>query len=148
MYKRQGLNTGSNPDPSGFYGAKAAFNLPRYTSPAMQEVLDKISSNKALDEEFRTNAYKEFQALAMEEVPYIPTRFSTDWIVINNRIKHFDYRPYVEGEPVSYTHLDVYKRQKLYYFSNSFVKFQIFFVIIIRNNFSTLYLNLKSTLTK
>lgn len=93
-----GWNTGSNPDPSGFYGAKAAFNLPRYTSPAMQEVLDKISSNKALDEEFRTNAYKEFQKLAMEEVPYIPTRFSTDWIVINNRVKHFDYRPYVEGE--------------------------------------------------
>lgn len=92
-----GWNTGSNPDPQGFFGKRAAFNYPRYTSPALEEALKKIASKEALDHDFRVNAYKEFQKVAMDECSYIPTRFSTDWIVINNRIKHFDYRPYVEG---------------------------------------------------
>ena len=81
----------SDPNPVGFYGKNEAFNMTRYTSEAMQTVLDKISSKEALDPAKMKEFYDEFQQIAYDEAPFIPLLNKVDIIPINKRVKMYDY---------------------------------------------------------
>jgi len=48
------------------------------------------SSEKAWDEEFRTNAYRKWQELFFDEAMAIPTLWRTEIVAVNNRVKNFD----------------------------------------------------------
>ena len=85
--------TGTNPDPNGLYGKKAAFNFSRFTSPELDTILGKISSFEAVNEEFRAKAYKEFGNYMFENAPVIPTLFRKGITAVNNRVKKYDITP-------------------------------------------------------
>ena len=85
--------TGSNPNPTAFYGRKAAFNFPRYATPELDAILNKINSVEAVDKDFRSKAYKEFANYMFENVPVVPTLFRKSIVAVNNRVKKWDITP-------------------------------------------------------
>lgn len=84
--------TGSNPDPTGLYSRKAAFNFTRFATPELDEIFKKINSDKSLDNDFRSKAYKEFTNYMFENAPVIPTLFRKGITAVNNRVKKYDIR--------------------------------------------------------
>lgn len=82
--------TGTNPSPSGLYGKEAAFNMSRFTSPELDELLAAIDSPEAFDPEYRANAFREWQEYMEENAQVIPTQFRTAIYTINKRVKHYD----------------------------------------------------------
>lgn len=80
----------SDPNPSGLYGKDAQFNLPRFITPEIEEVLSDISSSKSLDEDFMIKAYHKFEAISMDEVPMIPQLNRLTILPINKRVKFYD----------------------------------------------------------
>lgn len=91
-------STGSNPDPGGLYGRKAAFNFSRFTSPELDQILADIASDKALDDSFRNEAYEKFESYMIENVPVIPTQFRKEITVVNKRVKNFDWTYSKKGD--------------------------------------------------
>ncbi|MFT4452532.1 oligopeptide ABC transporter substrate-binding protein [Parvimonas sp. G1425] len=85
--------TGSNPNPTGLYGRKAQFNFSRFATPELDAILNKINSIKAVDEEYRSKAYKEFANYMFENVPVVPTLFRKGIVAVNNRVKKWDITP-------------------------------------------------------
>ena len=85
--------TGSNPNPTVFYGRNAAFNFPRYATPELDAILAKINSVEAVDKDYRSKAYKEFANYMFENVPVVPTLFRKSIVAVNNRVKKWDITP-------------------------------------------------------
>ena len=85
--------TGSNPNPTAFYGRKAAFNFSRFSSPELDTILAKINSVEAVDKDYRSKAYKEFANYMFENVPVVPTLFRKSIVAVNNRVKKWDITP-------------------------------------------------------
>ena len=85
--------TGSNPNPTAFYGRNAAFNFPRYATPELDAILNKINSVEAVDKDYRSKAYKEFANYMFENVPVVPTLFRKSIVAVNNRVKKWDITP-------------------------------------------------------
>ena len=85
--------TGSNPNPTGLYGRKAQFNYPRFATPELDKILDKINSFEAVDKDYRSKAYKEFANYMFENVPVVPTLFRKGIVAVNNRGKKWDTTP-------------------------------------------------------
>ena len=85
--------TGSNPNPTAFYGINAAFNFPRYATPELDAILAKINSVEAVDKDYRSKAYKEFANYMFENVPVVPTLFRKSIVAVNNRVKKWDITP-------------------------------------------------------
>ena len=85
--------TGSNPNPTAFYGRNAAFNFPRYATPELDAILAKINSFEAVDKDYRSKAYKEFANYMFENVPVVPTLFRKSIVAVNNRVKKWDITP-------------------------------------------------------
>ncbi|MFL2101105.1 oligopeptide ABC transporter substrate-binding protein [Desemzia sp. FAM 23991] len=89
MYKGA-WSTGSDPNPSGLYGPREIYNYPRWATEENTQLLDNISSQEAFDHEYQINAYHEWQAYFMEEVPALPLLNPTELIAVNNRVKNYD----------------------------------------------------------
>ena len=85
--------TGSNPNPTSLYGRKASFNFPRFATPELDAILNKINSVEAVDKEYRSKAYKEFANYMFENVPVVPTLFRKGIVAVNNRVKKWDITP-------------------------------------------------------
>ena len=85
--------TGSNPNPTSLYGRKASFNFPRFATPELDAILNKINSVEAVDKEFRSKAYKEFANYMFENAPVVPTLFRKGIVAVNNRVKKWDITP-------------------------------------------------------
>nr|WP_314991938.1 oligopeptide ABC transporter substrate-binding protein [uncultured Treponema sp.] len=83
---------GSNPDPNGFYNKKAQFNMSRQVSAKNDELLDRIASAEALDEAYRTQAYKEWDENFLEEATVIPTSYRMTLKAVNKRVTSWDER--------------------------------------------------------
>ena len=78
--------TGGDPNPTGLYGRTAAFNYTRWATEENDELLAAIESDESFDEEFRQQAFYDWQAYAMEELPVIPTLFRYTLTAVNNRV--------------------------------------------------------------
>ena len=85
--------TGSNPNPTSLYGRKASFNFPRFATPELDAILNKINSVEAVDKDFRSKAYKEFANYMFENAPVVPTLFRKNIVAVNNRVKKWDITP-------------------------------------------------------
>lgn len=84
-------STGNDPNPVGLWGANAAFNYTRYESDKNTELINNINSSEAFDEDYQTNAYREWQQYAFEEAFAIPTLFRNEILPVNNRVKDWDW---------------------------------------------------------
>ncbi len=81
---------GSDPNPTGFYGPNEAFNMERYENPKLTKTLDAINSVESLDRATMIKNYKEFQKVFQELAVCIPTTNPYEYIMVNNRVKHYD----------------------------------------------------------
>ena len=94
-----GIGFGTDPQQLAIFGKNAKFNISRYISDNLEAALDATVSKDALNEEYRVKAYKDYEKLFMEEIPAIPILNRLDILVINKRVKKYDWRPNVDGKP-------------------------------------------------
>ncbi len=85
--------TGTDPDPEGLYGRKAAFNYTRYTSEKNDELLAAGTSEEAFDFDFRKDIYNQWQALMVEDVPIAPTVYRYSLMGVNKRVVNYSIDP-------------------------------------------------------
>ena len=94
-----GWNTGSNPDPSGFYGKHEVFNFQRFTSPELDKLLADIVTLDNTDPKVRLKHYTDLSKyLVTEQAIVIPTFSSTTKSFVNNRVKKYDISLPKEGQ--------------------------------------------------
>ena len=94
-----GWSTGSNPDPSGFYGKHESFNFQRFTSPELDKLLANIVSLDNTDPEVRKKHYAELSKyLINDEAIVVPVFSSTTKAFVNNRVKKYDISSPQEGK--------------------------------------------------
>ncbi|MHA3225727.1 oligopeptide ABC transporter substrate-binding protein [Globicatella sulfidifaciens] len=84
--------TGGDPNPTGLYGRTAAFNYTRWATEENDKLLAAINSDDSFDDEFRKQAFNDWQAYFMEELPVIPTLFRYSVVGVNNRVKNYDIK--------------------------------------------------------
>ncbi|MCL2839248.1 MAG: ABC transporter substrate-binding protein [Defluviitaleaceae bacterium] len=84
-----GWSLGFNPNPTTLWGSNSMLNLPRYTSPAFQQILEDIASEEAWNFEFLAAAYAEWEQAFHDEMPAIPFTWNLDFIAVNNRVSNF-----------------------------------------------------------
>ncbi|GGJ28769.1 oligopeptide ABC transporter substrate-binding protein [Paenibacillus hunanensis] len=82
--------TGTDVNPAGLYGRTAQFDYSRYTSEENDKLLKEGVSEKAFDNAYRKDVYKQWQELMIEDAPVIPTLYRYGLTAINKRIKNFD----------------------------------------------------------
>lgn len=83
-------DTGFNPNPSQLWGANAAANYTRYTSDTFNSIINDISSDKAWDDTYKIQKYKEWQEAFFNEAPAIPTLWRLTLTAVNNRVKNYE----------------------------------------------------------
>jgi len=81
--------TGTNPSPSGLYGAVDEFNFSRYTSDELENAIKAIDSPDAFDTEYRAEQFKIFQQHIEEVATTIPMQFRYEIVPVNKRVKNF-----------------------------------------------------------
>ncbi|MGX7077948.1 oligopeptide ABC transporter substrate-binding protein [Globicatella sanguinis] len=84
--------TGGDPNPTGLYGRTASFNYTRWATEENDKLLAAINSDDSFDDEFRKQAFNDWQAYFMEELPVIPTLFRYSVVGVNNRVKNYDIK--------------------------------------------------------
>ncbi len=82
--------TGSDVNPAGLYGRTAQFNYSRYTSDENDKLLKEGVSEKAFDNAYRKDVYKQWQELMVTDAPVIPTLYRYELFAINKRVKNYD----------------------------------------------------------
>jgi len=94
-----GIGFGTDPQQLAIFGKNAKFNISRYISDPLEAALDATVSKEAMNEEYRIKAYKDYEKVFMEEIPAVPILNKLDILVVNKRIKKYDWRPNVDGKP-------------------------------------------------
>ncbi|MGE7623413.1 oligopeptide ABC transporter substrate-binding protein [Viridibacillus sp. NPDC096237] len=92
--------TGTNPSPSGLYAHDAEYNFSRFTSPELDKLLSDIDSKKAINPEFRSKAFRDWQVYMAEQAPVFPISYSTELIPVNKRVKNYNVN-YVNGSKLN-----------------------------------------------
>lgn len=85
-----GWSTGYDPNPNGFWGETAPFNMSRFVDEKNTELLDAIGSVASFDEKTNLKNYKAWQEYAFEQAFAIPTFESEAITAVNKRVKNFD----------------------------------------------------------
>jgi len=94
-----GWSTGSNPDPSGFYGKHEQFNFQRFTSPELDKLLANIVSLDNTDPAVRKQHYADLSKyLINDEAIVVPLFSHTTKAFVNNRVKKYDISSPQEGK--------------------------------------------------
>jgi peptide/nickel transport system substrate-binding protein len=79
-----------NPDPNSLWGPTAAFNFTRYVSDENTRLINAIGSEKAFDENFRRDAFLEWQKYAAEQAFALPTLFRSSVMPVHSRVTNFN----------------------------------------------------------
>ncbi|MEX3624482.1 oligopeptide ABC transporter substrate-binding protein [Viridibacillus arvi] len=83
-------STGTNPSPSGIYAHDAEFNFSRFTSPELDKLLSDIDSPEAVDVDFRSKAFRDWQVYMAEQTSVFPIFYSIEIVPVNKRVKNYD----------------------------------------------------------
>ncbi|ALC80356.1 MULTISPECIES: oligopeptide ABC transporter substrate-binding protein [Bacillus] len=84
---------GSDVDPTGLWGSAAAFNYTRWTNEESDQLLAEGISEKAFDEQYRSEVYEKWQKLMTEEIPAFPTLYRSELTAVNKRVANWDVKP-------------------------------------------------------
>ena len=82
--------TGGDPNPTGLWGRNAPFNYTRFATEENDKLLEAINSDDAFEADFRKQAFYDWQAYFIEEVPAIPTLFRQELTAVNKRVSNYD----------------------------------------------------------
>ena len=92
-------STGSNPDPTGFYGRHEAFNMQRFASSEFDKLLADVVTLDNTDAKVRLKHYTDVSKyLVTDEAIVIPMFSYTTKSFVNNRVKKYDISLPVEGK--------------------------------------------------
>ena len=83
---------GTDPQQMSLFGKNSQFNKSRYTSETFEKALEAQISPEALDEAKRIEIYHNYDKVFMEELPVIPQLNKMEYIVVNKRVKEYDWK--------------------------------------------------------
>ncbi|MFC2949466.1 peptide-binding protein [Virgibacillus sediminis] len=85
----------TDPDPTGLWGTKAAYNFSRWNNPESTELLQKaMKAPEAFEQDFRKEVYAEWQALFSEDLPALLLYAQNSLWAYNDRLHGVDPLPY------------------------------------------------------
>ena len=94
-----GWTAGTSPNPRGRWG-HIFWNPSRYNSPEWENILDRIESAAAWDDDYRRQVYSDMQWYLYNNVFFFPTTWGIGLQTINNRVTNWENRP---GQNPRYT---------------------------------------------
>ena len=83
---------GTDPQQMSLFGKNSQFNKSRYTSETLEKALEAQISPEALDEAKRIEIYHNYDKIFMEELPVAPQLNKMEYIVVNKRVKEYDWK--------------------------------------------------------
>ena len=83
---------GTDPQQMSLFGKNSQFNKSRYTSETFEKALEAQISPEALDEAKRIEIYHNYDKVFMEELPVAPQLNKMEYIVVNKRVKEYDWK--------------------------------------------------------
>ena len=83
---------GTDPQQMSLFGKNSQFNKSRYTSETFEKALEAQISPEALDEAKRIEIYHNYDKIFMEELPVVPQLNKMEYIVVNKRVKEYDWK--------------------------------------------------------
>ncbi|MCY7007142.1 oligopeptide ABC transporter substrate-binding protein [Fusobacterium simiae] len=89
----------SDPQQVSLFGKNSQFNKSRYTSETLENALNAQISPEAMDETKRIEIYHNYEKVFMDELPVVPQMNRIEYLVVNKRVKAFDwtYDPKADG---------------------------------------------------
>ena len=86
-----GIGFSSDPQQVSLFGKTAGFNISRYTSDTLDAALSATVSPEAMDDQKRIELYKNYERVFMDEIPVVPQLNKYEYLVVNKRVKMFDW---------------------------------------------------------
>ena len=110
-----GFGLSSDPQQISLFGKAAPFNRTRYTSEALEKAIVATSSPEALDEGKRIELYHNYEKIFMDEAPIIPQMNAVDYLILNKRIKAYDwtYSQNAFGKDFNWSMLEVTAKEPI-----------------------------------
>ncbi len=85
-----GWSTGFDPNQSSLYGEDAAFNYTRFVSDENTELLNKMSSEEAMDEKKAKEIYNDWDQYVFDEAFVFPTTYRYEIQPVSTRVTGYD----------------------------------------------------------
>ena len=104
---------GSDPQQMSLFGKNSQFNKSRYTSETFEKALEAQISPEALDEAKRIEIYHNYDKIFMEELPVVPQLNKMEYIVVNKRVKEYDWKYDVDMKGFDWSKIEVTAKEPI-----------------------------------
>ena len=98
---------GTDPQQMSLFGKNSQFNKSRYTSETFEKALEAQISPEALDEAKRIEIYHNYDKIFMEELPVAPQLNKMEYIVVNKRVKEYDWKYDIDMKEFDWSKIEV-----------------------------------------
>ena len=104
---------GTDPQQMSLFGKNSQFNKSRYTSENLEKALEAQISPEALDEAKRIEIYHNYDKVFMEELPVIPQLNKMEYIVVNKRVKEYDWKYDTDMKEFDWSKIEVTAKEPI-----------------------------------
>ena len=104
---------GTDPQQMSLFGKNSQFNKSRYTSETFEKALEAQISPEALDEAKRIEIYHNYDKVFMEELPVIPQLNKMEYIVVNKRVKEYDWKYDTDMKEFDWSKIEVTDKEPI-----------------------------------
>jgi len=108
-----GFGYGSDPQQMSLFGKNSQFNKARYTSETLEKALEAQISPEALDEAKRIEIYHNYDKIFMEELPVAPQLNKMEYIVVNKRVKEYDWKYDIDMKEFDWSKIEVTAKEPI-----------------------------------
>ena len=104
---------GTDPQQMSLFGKNSQFNKSRYTSETLEKALEAQISPEALDEAKRIEIYHNYDKIFMEELPVAPQLNKMEYIVVNKRVKEYDWKYDTDMKEFDWSKIEVTAKEPI-----------------------------------
>ena len=104
---------GTDPQQMSLFGKNSQFNKARYTSETFEKALEAQISPEALDEAKRIEIYHNYDKVFMEELPVAPQLNKMEYIVVNKRVKEYDWKYDTDMKEFDWSKIEVTAKEPI-----------------------------------
>ena len=104
---------GTDPQQMSLFGKNSQFNKSRYTSETLEKALEAQVSPEALDEAKRIEIYHNYDKIFMEELPVAPQLNKMEYIVVNKRVKEYDWKYDTDMKEFDWSKIEVTAKEPI-----------------------------------
>ena len=104
---------GTDPQQMSLFGKNSQFNKSRYTSENFEKALEAQISPEALDEAKRIEIYHNYDKIFMEELPVAPQLNKMEYIVVNKRVKEYDWKYDTDMKEFDWSKIEVTAKEPI-----------------------------------